>query len=67
MAYSKMAEEISDLLLSNLAMEPSRETQLSCFETIFTAPLPADIRSTHLQDAVSLFSLYLSEIGQTAA
>ncbi|VVA91483.1 unnamed protein product [Arabis nemorensis] len=66
-AYSKMADEISDLLLSGMTMESSRDTQRSCFETILTAPLPEDIRSTHLQDAVSLFSLYLSELGQTAA
>lgn len=59
-----MTEEISDLLLSGMTMESSCETQQSCFETILTAPLPKDIRSTHLQDAVSLFSLYLSELGQ---
>ncbi|XP_010472890.1 PREDICTED: nuclear pore complex protein NUP96 isoform X1 [Camelina sativa] len=66
-AYSKMAEEICDMLLSDLSKDPSRETQLSCFETAFDAPLPEDVRSTHLQDAVSLFSLYLSESGQISA
>jgi nuclear pore complex protein Nup98-Nup96 len=66
-AYSKMAEEICDLLLSDLSKNPSRETQLTCFETAFDAPLPEDVRSTHLQDAVSLFSLYLSETGQISA
>ncbi|CAL9241313.1 unnamed protein product [Arabidopsis halleri] len=66
-AYSKMAEEICDLLLSDLSLDPSRETQLKCFETAFDAPLPEDVRSTHLQDAVSLFSLYLSETSQISA
>ncbi|KAL1205558.1 Nuclear pore complex protein NUP96 [Cardamine amara subsp. amara] len=66
-AYSKMAEEICELLLTYLSSDPSRETQLSCFETAFNAPLPEDVRSTHLQDAVSLFSLYLSETGQISA
>ncbi|CAN8233511.1 unnamed protein product [Cochlearia groenlandica] len=64
-AYSKMAEEICDLLLSDLSVEPGRESQLSCFEAAFNAPLPEDLRSGHLQDAVSLFSLYLSETAQT--
>lgn len=66
-AYSKMAEEICDLLLSDLSLDPSRESQLKCFETAFDAPLPEDVRSTHLQDAVSLFSLYLSETSQISA
>ncbi|WCJ40414.1 Nuclear pore complex protein NUP96 [Euphorbia peplus] len=60
--YSKMAEEISDLLLSNVSKGPSRDGQLSCFETVFCAPVPEDIRSNHLQDAVSLFTCYLSEM-----
>lgn len=55
------------MLLSDLSEDPSRESQLKCFETAFNAPLPEDLRSTHLQDAVSLFSLYLSETGQTSA
>ncbi|XP_010537895.1 PREDICTED: nuclear pore complex protein NUP96 [Tarenaya hassleriana] len=66
-AYSKMAEEICDLLLSDLSEGSSRDAQLNCFETAFAAPLPEDLRSTHLQDAVSLFTLYLSENGQTTA
>ncbi|KAJ0256694.1 Nuclear pore complex protein NUP96 [Hirschfeldia incana] len=66
-AYSKMAEEICELLLSGLSVYPDRESQLSCFMTAFKAPLPEDVRSSHLQDAVSLFSLYLSETGQTPA
>nr|BAJ34529.1 unnamed protein product [Eutrema halophilum] len=66
-AYSKMGEEICELLLSDLSVYGGRESQLSCFVTAFEAPLPGDVRSSHLQDAVSLFSLYLSETGQTSA
>ncbi|KAJ0075769.1 hypothetical protein Patl1_34709 [Pistacia atlantica] len=61
-AYSKMAEEISELLLSDISEGPTRDAQLTCFETVFSAPIPADLRSNHLQDAVSLFTCYLSEI-----
>lgn len=62
-----MAEEICELLLSGLSVYPDRDSQLSCFVTAFKAPLPEDVRSSHLQDAVSLFSLYLSETGQAPA
>lgn len=61
-AYSKMAEEICDLLLSDISQGPTRDAQLSCFDTVFSAPIPEDFRSNHLQDAVSLFTCYLSEI-----
>lgn len=59
--YSKMAEEISTLLLSNCGESSTREVQLSCFDTVFIAPVPEDVRSHHLQDAVSLFTCYLAE------
>ncbi|XP_058004732.1 nuclear pore complex protein NUP96 isoform X1 [Hevea brasiliensis] len=61
-AYSKMAEEISELLLSDISEGSTRDAQLSCFDTVFNAPVLEDLRSNHLQDAVSLFTLYLSEI-----
>ncbi|CAI0405795.1 unnamed protein product [Linum tenue] len=61
-AYSKMAEEISELLLSISSWGESRDAQLSCFETVLTAPVPEDLCSNHLQDAVSLFTCYLSEM-----
>lgn len=61
-AYSKMAEEICDLLLSDISQGPTRDAQLSCFDTAFSASIPEDFRSNHLQDAVSLFTCYLSEI-----
>ncbi|GAV72381.1 Nucleoporin2 domain-containing protein/Nup96 domain-containing protein [Cephalotus follicularis] len=61
-AYSKMAEEISDLLLSDFSEDSTRETQLNCFNTVFSAPISEHLRSSHLQDAVSLFTCYLSEM-----
>ncbi|CAG7893943.1 unnamed protein product [Brassica rapa] len=41
-AYTKMAEEICELLLSGLSVYPDRDSQLSCFMTAFKAPLPED-------------------------
>lgn len=61
-AYSKMAEEISELLLSDISEGSTRDGQLSCFDTVFSAPIPEDLRSNHFQDAVSLFTCYLSEM-----
>lgn len=59
--YAKMAEEISNLLLSDTGEGSTREVQLSCFDTTVYAPLPEDLQSGHLQHAVSLFTCYLSE------
>lgn len=61
-AYSKMAEEICGLLLGDRGEDSTRDVQLSCFDTVFSAPIPEDIRSSHLQDAVSLFTCFLSEV-----
>ncbi|KAH9609004.1 hypothetical protein KSS87_020553 [Heliosperma pusillum] len=60
-AYSKMSEEICSLLLSDSGEDSTREAQLSCYDTAATAPIPEDIRSCHLQDALSLFTCYLAE------
>ncbi|KAK9923296.1 hypothetical protein M0R45_031724 [Rubus argutus] len=60
--YSKMADEICNLLLSDIGEGPTRDVQLSCFDTVFCAPIPEDLRSNHLQDAVSLFTCFLSEV-----
>ncbi|KAL0441684.1 UNVERIFIED_CONTAM: Nuclear pore complex protein [Sesamum radiatum] len=62
--YSKMAEEICSLLLSDSGEGSTGEAQLNCFDTVFRGPMPEDLRSYHLQDAVSLFTCYLSEIAQ---
>ncbi|OVA06615.1 Peptidase S59 [Macleaya cordata] len=59
--YSKMAEEICSLLLSSGEECPTREVQLSSFDTVVNAPLPEDLRSCHLQEAVLLFTDFLSE------
>ncbi|KAM7253943.1 hypothetical protein ACFE04_031625 [Oxalis oulophora] len=61
-AYAKMAEEISDLLLYDTSESSTRETQLSCFNAVFSAPIPGDVQSNHMQDAVALFTTYLSEM-----
>nr|GMD34284.1 nuclear pore complex protein NUP96 [Ipomoea batatas] len=58
--YSKMAEEISNLLLSDSGEGSTSEVQLSCCDTVFSAPFPEDLRTYHLQDAVSCFTSYLS-------
>lgn len=62
--FSKMAEEISSLLLSDSDGGSTGEDQLSCFDTVFRAPIPEDLRSYHLQDAISLFTCHLSEMAQ---
>ncbi|XP_048129768.1 nuclear pore complex protein NUP96 isoform X2 [Rhodamnia argentea] len=61
-AYSKMAEEISSLLLSDISEDPTRDLQLSCFRNVCSAPVPEDLRASHLQDAVALYTCYLSEL-----
>uniref|UniRef100_A0A2P2PI25 Uncharacterized protein MANES_04G104700 n=1 Tax=Rhizophora mucronata TaxID=61149 RepID=A0A2P2PI25_RHIMU len=60
--YSKMAEEICELLLSRVSGGSTPDAQLSCFDTVFSGPTPEDLRSNHLQDAVSLFTCYLSDM-----
>ncbi|CAL5375554.1 unnamed protein product [Camellia sinensis] len=60
-AHSKMSEEICNLLLLDSGEGSTREIQLSCFDTVFSAPIPEDVRSCHLQDAVSFFTCHLSE------
>ncbi|XP_006894942.2 nuclear pore complex protein NUP96 [Amborella trichopoda] len=60
--YSKMAEELSTLLSSRISKGSTRSSQLSCLDTILDAPMPEDIRSCHLQDAISVFTFWLSEV-----
>ncbi|PON79848.1 Peptidase [Parasponia andersonii] len=64
-AYSKMAEEICSLLLSDLGEGSTCDVQLSCFDSVSSAPIPDELRSSHLQDAVSLFTCFLSEVAAT--
>uniref|UniRef100_A0A1D1Z1U3 Nuclear pore complex protein Nup98-Nup96 n=1 Tax=Anthurium amnicola TaxID=1678845 RepID=A0A1D1Z1U3_9ARAE len=60
-SYSKMAEELCGLLVSVPAEGSTPSVQMSCFETMLIAPIPEDMRSCHLQDAVSVFTYILSE------
>ncbi|OIW16438.1 hypothetical protein TanjilG_19154 [Lupinus angustifolius] len=60
--YSKMAGEMCNLLLSAVGEGATRDEQFSCFNTAFSAPIPEDLRSGHLQDALHLFTSFLSEI-----
>jgi len=57
-----MASEICDLLLASVGEGATRDEQFNCFDTAFSAPIPEDQRSGHLQDAVYLFTSYLLEI-----
>ncbi|KAI3670452.1 hypothetical protein L1987_53726 [Smallanthus sonchifolius] len=59
--YAKMAEEISDLLVADSGEGSSTEVKLECFNTIFDSPVPQDLLSSHLQSAVSHFTLHLTE------
>ncbi|XP_078444130.1 SUPPRESSOR OF AUXIN RESISTANCE 3 isoform X2 [Wolffia australiana] len=60
--YSKMGEELCGLLVSVPAEGATPAAQMSCFETVVGAPTPEDLRSRHLQDAVSVFTLILSQM-----
>lgn len=57
-----MAEEISSLLISDISEDPTRDRQLSCFRNVCSAPVPEDLQTNHLQDAVALYACYLSEL-----
>ncbi|KAF3326515.1 nuclear pore complex protein Nup96 isoform X1 [Carex littledalei] len=59
--YSKMAEELNSLLVSTPAENSTPDVQMSCFDTMLGAPLPEDQRSTHLQEAISVFTYLLSD------
>ncbi|XP_077249971.1 SUPPRESSOR OF AUXIN RESISTANCE 3 [Tasmannia lanceolata] len=60
--YSKMTEELCSLLMTDSGESSTHEVQMSCFNTMLSAPIPQDQRSVHLQDAVSLFTFFLSEV-----
>ncbi|XP_076904815.1 nuclear pore complex protein NUP96-like [Bidens hawaiensis] len=59
--YTKMAEEISDLLVADPGEGSTTEVKLECFNTIFDSPVPQDLLSSHLQSAISHFTLHLTE------
>ncbi|KAK1413110.1 hypothetical protein QVD17_34877 [Tagetes erecta] len=58
--YAKMAEDISDLLVANPGEGSTTEVKLECFNTIFDSPVPQDLLSSHLQSAISHFTLHLT-------
>ncbi|CAH9069669.1 unnamed protein product [Cuscuta europaea] len=60
--YSMMGEEICNLLLSHTCEGSTREVQMWCFDTVFKAPISEDLRKCHLQEAVSCFTSYLSDL-----
>lgn len=61
--FSKMADEVASLLTSeNKKDTHTRSLQMSCFDTITDAPVPEDLRLCRLQDAVSVFTSWLSEV-----
>lgn len=61
--FSKMADEVASLLMSeNKKDAHTRSLQMSCFDTITDAPVPEDLRLCHLQDAVSVFTSWISEV-----
>lgn len=60
--YSKMAEELCGLLASTPGESSTPVVQMNCFETMLNAPIPEDLRSCHLQDALSVFTYLLAEI-----
>lgn len=59
-AYAKMAEQICCLLQSSDDNEASCEGRLMSYDTMSNAPIPEDLRSCHLQEAVSTFTFFLS-------
>lgn len=62
-AFSKMADEVAVLLMSeNRGSTQAQSLQISCFDTIIDAPVPEDLRLCRLQDAVSVFTSWLSEV-----
>lgn len=59
--YSKMSEELCNLLVSTPGENSTPSVHVSCFKTMLGAPIPEDLRSSHLQDALSVFTYLLSE------
>ncbi|KAL5704211.1 hypothetical protein ACHQM5_022668 [Ranunculus cassubicifolius] len=58
--FAKMAEETCCLLQSS-EDGSSFDVRLSSYDTMANAPLPEDLRSCHLQEAISIFTYSLSE------
>ncbi|WOL13916.1 nuclear pore complex protein [Canna indica] len=64
LTYSKMSEELFDLLVSTESTDSTWSTwmvRMSCFDTMLSAPIPEDQRSSYLQNALSVFTYFVSE------
>ena len=54
--YSKMAEELCELLLNSPGKGSAPDLYMGCFQTMLNAPVPGDHRASYLQEAVSVFT-----------
>lgn len=54
--YSKMAEELCELLMNSPGEGSAPGLYMGCFETMLNAPVPDDHRASYLQEAVSVFT-----------
>uniref|UniRef100_A0A453IW48 Uncharacterized protein n=1 Tax=Aegilops tauschii subsp. strangulata TaxID=200361 RepID=A0A453IW48_AEGTS len=54
--FSKMAEELCELLMSCPGKGSAPDLFMSCFQTMLNAPVPSDDRASYLQEAVSVFT-----------
>ncbi|RRT74970.1 hypothetical protein BHE74_00008891 [Ensete ventricosum] len=61
LTYSKMSEELCNLLVSTPGMSSTPVVRMSCFDTMLSAPIPEDLRSNHLQNALAVFTYQLLE------
>ena len=54
--YSKMAEELCELLMNSPGEGLAPDLYMGCFQTMLNAPVPDDRRASYLQEAVSVFT-----------
>lgn len=54
--YSKMAEELCELLMNSPGEGLAPNLYMGCFQTMLNAPVPDDHRTSYLQEAVSVFT-----------
>ncbi|XP_006649480.1 nuclear pore complex protein NUP96 [Oryza brachyantha] len=54
--FSKMAEELCELLMNTPGEGLAPNLYMGCFQTMLNAPVPDDHRSSYLQEAVSVFT-----------
>lgn len=59
--YSRMTEELCDLLQSFPGRGSAPSVLMGCFETMLNAPIPQDLRASHLQEALSVFTYILAQ------